>query len=216
MFDLAKAYRRIKIQLLIAKSRTGKPTMVTLKMQFDCSTVHDTTLWAEICVRSHLGCGTHSVFIGLTDISKMQKRCKWTGFWNLVKFDIWNPENNRDLNQVILHLWSKFGDPSLNGGRVIARTSWGLTHTYGHTQTDAGNDNTRKPKLVSDKNRINERAPCIMCPSPGCNGVSNLHQLASVSLVQHFRQVKHGNYYRPIKLALQDLCCWANRICYAA
>ena len=25
------------------------------------------------------------------------------------------PQNNRDLNQGLLHLWSKFADPSLNG-----------------------------------------------------------------------------------------------------
>ena len=28
------------------------------------------------------------------------------------------PQNNRDLNQVILHLWSKFGDPSLKGDEL--------------------------------------------------------------------------------------------------
>ena len=32
-------------------------------------------------------------------------------------------QNNRDLNQGVLHLWSKFGDPSLNGWWVIARTN---------------------------------------------------------------------------------------------
>ena len=38
-----------------------------------------------------------------------------------------NPQNNWDLNQGILHLWSKFGGPSLNGWWVIAWTSskWG-------------------------------------------------------------------------------------------
>ena len=38
-----------------------------------------------------------------------------------------NPQNNRDLNQGILHLWSKFGGPSPNGWWVIARTcsKWG-------------------------------------------------------------------------------------------
>ena len=37
------------------------------------------------------------------------------------------PQNNRDLNQGILHLWSKFFGLSLNGWRIIARTSskWG-------------------------------------------------------------------------------------------
>ena len=58
-----KPTETLKIHLLIAESRTGKPAMVTLKIQLDCFTVHDTTLWANIFVRSHLGCGTDSVFI---------------------------------------------------------------------------------------------------------------------------------------------------------
>ena len=43
-----------------------------------------------------------------------------------VKFDLegqGRSVHNRDLNQGLLHLCSKFGDPSLNGSRVIARTS---------------------------------------------------------------------------------------------
>ena len=32
-----------------------------------------------------------------------------------LKFKVNHPPNNRDLNQGLLHLWSKFGDPSLNG-----------------------------------------------------------------------------------------------------
>ena len=45
-------------------------------------------------------------------------------------------QNNRDLNQGLLHLWSKLGDPSLNEFQVIARTSKWLTHrwTHGHRQ----------------------------------------------------------------------------------
>ena len=66
------------------------------------------------------------------------------------------PKNNTDLNQGPLHLWSKFVDPSLNGWCVIARRSTCLpqTQTDGrtHRQTDAGNDNTRRPKLASGKN----------------------------------------------------------------
>ena len=34
----------------------------------------------------------------------------------------------RDLDQIVLHLWSIFGDPGLNGSQVITRTSSGLTH----------------------------------------------------------------------------------------
>ena len=43
---------------------------------------------------------------------------------------------NRDLDQDLLHLWFKFGDPTLNGSRVIARTSKWLTHglTYKRRQ----------------------------------------------------------------------------------
>ena len=69
-----------------------------------------------------------------------------------VKFDLEGqgqstPKNNRDLNQVVLHVWFKFGDSSWNQWQVIARTSSWLTPT----RTDAGNDNTRRPKLASGK-----------------------------------------------------------------
>ena len=57
------------------------------------------------------------------------------------------PQNNRDLNQGLSHLWSKFGDPSLNGWWVIARTN---LVTDG--RTDAGNDNTQRPILASGRN----------------------------------------------------------------
>ena len=59
------------------------------------------------------------------------------------------------VNQGLLHLWSKFGDLSLNGSWVIARTSKWLTHKLTHTQTykhpDAGYDNTGRPKLALGK-----------------------------------------------------------------
>ena len=50
-----------------------------------------------------------------------------------VKFDLEGQgqspkKTNRDLNQGLLHLWSKFGDPSYNGWWVIARTGLWLTH----------------------------------------------------------------------------------------
>ena len=62
------------------------------------------------------------------------------------------PEN-RYVRQGVLHFWSKFGDSSLNGWHIIARTTPGLTNTHGntHTQTDADEYNTRRPKLASDK-----------------------------------------------------------------
>ena len=63
---------------------------------------------------------------------------EWGKFWLWSSIWPWRsrsivPQNNRDLNQGLLHLWSKFGDPSLKGWWVIAQTSWGLTHTHGHT-----------------------------------------------------------------------------------
>ena len=85
---------------------------------------------------------------------------EWGKFWLWSSVWPWRsrlivPQNNRDLNQGLLHLWSKFDDPSLKGLWVIARTSWGFdAHTRTHTRTDAGNDNTRRPKLASGKNVI--------------------------------------------------------------
>ena len=59
-----------------------------------------------------------------------------------VKFDLegqgQSPQKNTDLNQGLLHLWSKFGVPTLNGWWVIARTTGGwLTHTDTHRHTQA-------------------------------------------------------------------------------
>ena len=85
---------------------------------------------------------------------------KWGKFWLLSSTWPWRlrsiaPQNNRALNQGLLHLWSKFGDPSLNGWWIIARTSSWLTgtrtHTHIHIHTHAGNDNTRRPKLALGK-----------------------------------------------------------------
>ena len=82
---------------------------------------------------------------------------KWGKFWLWSSIWPWRsrsiiPQNNRALNQGLLHLWSTFGDHSLNGWWVIARTNSWLTDTRTHTH--AGNDNTRRPKLASCKNRI--------------------------------------------------------------
>ena len=58
-----------------------------------------------------------------------------------VKFDLADqirssPKNNRDPNQGVLHLWSKFGDLSLNGRWIIMQTSSWLIHTHTHGHTD--------------------------------------------------------------------------------
>ena len=58
-----------------------------------------------------------------------------------VKFDLAGqgqlpPKTIGTLNQGLLHLWSKFGDPSLNGSRVIARTSYRADKQVIDTQRD--------------------------------------------------------------------------------
>ena len=65
-----------KNPLQIAESRTGKPAMVTLKIQPDCSTVHDMFMWANIYVRSHLECGTDSVSSVFLQVSQIFQRRK--------------------------------------------------------------------------------------------------------------------------------------------
>ena len=47
-----------------------------------------------------------------------------------MKININQSNTNRDLNQSVLHLWSYFGDPELNGLQVIAWTGSWLTHGY--------------------------------------------------------------------------------------
>ena len=171
-----------KNPLPIAESRTGKPAMVTLKIQPDCSTVHDTFLWANICVRSHLGCGTDSVSSVFLQVSQIFQKRKsdankqdfenkfnltghaqstpkttgisnkvfitsgsnlvalaWTGdelsrgqaqngvnFDFQVKFDLegqgQSPPKTIGILTKVFYT-SKFGDLSLNGWWVIARTN---------------------------------------------------------------------------------------------
>ena len=102
----------------------------------DWSTVHEATLLAYIresaYVRSHVGCGRvhQTLLLHAPQIFQDAKAMQINKIFNKVKFDLSsliNPPNNRDLNQGILHLWTKFGGPSLNRWWVIARTSskWG-------------------------------------------------------------------------------------------
>ena len=71
-----------------------------------------------------------------------------------VKFDLEGEGQSvhKTIGTLTKVFWSKFGDPSLKVSRVIVRTSKWLTHTDRHTHTDAGNNNTRRPKLASGKN----------------------------------------------------------------
>ena len=96
---------------------------------------------------------------------------KWGKFWLWSSIWPWRsgsitPQNNRDLNQGLLHLLSKFGDPSLNGWWVIARTSKCLPHTQTDGRTDGHTDRQTQattipegqnwPRVKSDDKRIGE------------------------------------------------------------
>ena len=53
-----------------------------------------------------------------------------------MKVKVSHSPNNRDFNQGVLHLWSKFGDSSYNGWGIIARTNSWLIHRHTkHTGT---------------------------------------------------------------------------------
>ena len=54
-----------------------------------------------------------------------------------LKVKVNHPQKHEDLDQGLLHIWSKFGDPSLNGWWVIMRTSPWLMHGQTHRQTQA-------------------------------------------------------------------------------
>ena len=95
---------------------------------------------------------------------------KWCKFWLLILIWPWRSwliatQNNKDLlDQGLLHLWSKFGDPSINSWWVTARTSSWLmgTHTHTYAYTHAGNDNIWGPNLTSVKNLNNCEKWCTV------------------------------------------------------
>ena len=76
IYNLAKAHRSIKKPSPIAELRTGKPAMVTLKIQLDCSTVNDMTTWANIYVCIHVGCRINSILIRFLQVSQIFQKCK--------------------------------------------------------------------------------------------------------------------------------------------
>ena len=67
---------------------------------------------------------------------------------------ILSPKTIGILTKVFCASGQKFGDPGLNGSKVITWTSSGLTQTHAqtHKQTDAGVHNTWRPKLTSGRN----------------------------------------------------------------
>ena len=140
MYNLAKAYRSIQNQLPIAESRTVKPAMVTVKIQLN-RLFHGPwrdPLGKYIYVRSHLGCEPDPIFILFYKSHKYFKDAKVMQINMILKLSyIWHAklnkrQNDKDLNQDILHLWSTFGGLSLKGWWVIARTNKWLTHRLTH------------------------------------------------------------------------------------
>ena len=85
----------------------------------------------------------------------VQANSKWGKFW--VWSSIWpwrsrsiTPKNNRDLNQVVLHLLTKFGGSSFYAWRVRARTSSGLTDTHTDGQTDGHTDRQTQATTIPE------------------------------------------------------------------
>ena len=111
------------------------------------------------------------------------------------------PQNNRDLNQGLLHLWSKFGDPSLNRSRVIARTRKWLTHrrTDRHTHT----------KEISEW-QIGTRPSAFSYKETNFKMLSAKRKpfcLASHPPQLYFRSVNHINYNNTVSHPNWQSCC---------
>ena len=95
------------------------------------------------------------------------------------------PWNNRDLNQGLLHLWSKFGDPSLNGWWVIAPTSTWLVHT----QTDTQADRRRQTDTQTDRSRQRQyRKPNLASGNKNSNVILITVIPVKLNLEWHGRQ----------------------------
>ena len=103
-----KPTEAFKTPLSIAESRTGKPTMVPLKILFYRSGHYPVgeriyaqsfRMWNRL--RFH-------PFMQVSQIFQRQKAMQITGFWKWVEFDKSSPIN--PLNRGILHLCSKCGD----------------------------------------------------------------------------------------------------------
>ena len=117
----------------------------------------------------------------------------WLNFDFEVKLDLHDQGQspsetiNRCLNQVILHRWSKFGDPSLNGRWLIARTISWLIYTQTDTLTHATTIPWR-PKLDSFKKHWRHQAVTRSYDGTLSN---KLHWV----LNQHIKALSQGNAF---------------------
>ena len=104
--------------------------------------------------------------------SKWRKFCLSSSIWPWRSRSI-IPQNIRDLNKGLLHLWFKFGDPSLNGWWVFVWTSSGLIHRHTDRQTDAAmtipggqnwpwvrNSLKCVPEILTDKSLLFQAMAC--------------------------------------------------------
>ena len=92
---------------------------------------------------------------------------------------LWNSRDHeavcvcKQRMESVLHLWSKFGDPGLNGPQVILQTNPGLTHgrTDGHMQAMAilSGQNWPGVKIIATV----ETSILLTSSSPSC--ISNGH-----------------------------------------
>ena len=92
--------------------------------------------------------------------TNLKPRIGWnlTLKWNLTfQVKVNHSRNNRDLDQGALHLWSKFGNPNLNGSQVTTQTNLWSTDTQTDGHTDEGDDNTLRPKLALHKHYLQRR-----------------------------------------------------------
>ena len=85
--------------------------------------------WSSLGTHGSLVVGLVMWVICISSSGETWKFDFWGQIWPRRSRSIAPPthKKNRDLNQGILHLWSKFGDPSLNGWGVMVWTSskWG-------------------------------------------------------------------------------------------
>ena len=112
---------------------------------------------------------------------------KWGKFWLWSLIWPWRsrsitPQYNRDLNQGLLHLQSKFTDPSLNGWWVIARTSRCLLHT----RTDGHTDRQTQATTISEGQnwprvmKRNVHSSCTLCGNTGWNWLEHRYDIVSM------------------------------------
>ena len=93
--------------------------------------------------------------------SKLGKFWLWSSIWLRRSRSI-APQHNRDLNQGLLHHWSKFCDPSLNGWWVIARTNL-VTDGRTDGRTDGQTQATTIPEVPNWSRVMNKRRECNEC-----------------------------------------------------